>query len=296
MGANPHANGGTRARRSICRDSTRYAIAVDAAGRERHESTRAARRDAARHLRANPRTFACSAPTRPTRIGSAPCSTSTTRCFEEPTIAERRSRVRRRPRDGGAERAQLRGLARGLRAHRAPRPVRDVRGVRAHRRVDGDAAREVARGVARRCRGARRCRRSTYLLTSTCWRNDHNGFSHQGPGFMDTIISKKGTVARVYLPPDANCLLSVADHCLRSRQLREPDHHRQAAAAAVARLWRRRARTARAARRSGTGPATTTASEPDVVLACAGDTPTLETLAAAAWLRAARAGARACAW
>jgi xylulose-5-phosphate/fructose-6-phosphate phosphoketolase len=56
-----------------------------------------------------------------------------------------------------------------------------------------------------------------YLLTSTCWRNDHNGFSHQGPGFMDTIVSKKGTVARVYLPPDANCLLSVADHCLRSK-------------------------------------------------------------------------------
>ena len=55
-----------------------------------------------------------------------------------------------------------------------------------------------------------------YLLTSTCWRNDHNGFSHQGPGFMDTVLSKKGTVTRVYLPPDANCLLSVADHCLRS--------------------------------------------------------------------------------
>ena len=55
------------------------------------------------------------------------------------------------------------------------------------------------------------------LLTSTCWRNDHNGFSHQGPGFMDTITSKKGTVARVYLPPDANCLLSVADHCFRAK-------------------------------------------------------------------------------
>jgi xylulose-5-phosphate/fructose-6-phosphate phosphoketolase len=55
------------------------------------------------------------------------------------------------------------------------------------------------------------------LLTSTCWRNDHNGFSHQGPGLIDTLLSKKGTVARIYLPPDANCLLSVADHCLRSR-------------------------------------------------------------------------------
>src|SRR6202011_470429 len=55
------------------------------------------------------------------------------------------------------------------------------------------------------------------LLTSTCWRNDHNGFSHQGPGLIDTLITKKGSVARIYLPPDANCLLSVADHCLRSR-------------------------------------------------------------------------------
>ena len=55
------------------------------------------------------------------------------------------------------------------------------------------------------------------LLTSTCWRNDHNGFTHQGPGLIDMMMSMKGTVARIYLPPDANCLLSVADHCLRSR-------------------------------------------------------------------------------
>ena len=55
------------------------------------------------------------------------------------------------------------------------------------------------------------------LLSSTCWRNDHNGFSHQGPGLIDVVLSKRGSVARIYLPPDANCLLSVADHCLRSR-------------------------------------------------------------------------------
>ena len=55
------------------------------------------------------------------------------------------------------------------------------------------------------------------LLTSTCWRNDHNGFSHQGPGLIDVVLSKRGSVARIYLPPDANCLMSVADHCLRSR-------------------------------------------------------------------------------
>ena len=123
-----------------------------------------------------------------------------------------------------------------------------------------------------------------YLLTSTCWRNDHNGFSHQGPGFMDTIISKKGSVARVYLPPDANCLLSVADHCLRSRGYvnliiidKQPQlQWLDMAAAKVhcrhgASVWEW----------AGHGDQR----EPDVILACAGDIPTLETLAAAAWLR-----------
>ncbi len=122
------------------------------------------------------------------------------------------------------------------------------------------------------------------LLTSTCWRNDHNGFSHQGPGFMDTIISKKGTVARVYLPPDANCLLSVADHCLRSKNYvnliiidKQPqlqwldidqarDHCTRGAS-----IWKWA---------SSSGEA-----EPDVVLAAAGDIPTLEIVAAAWWLK-----------
>jgi xylulose-5-phosphate/fructose-6-phosphate phosphoketolase len=123
-----------------------------------------------------------------------------------------------------------------------------------------------------------------YLLTSTCWRNDHNGFSHQGPGFMDTILSKKGTVARIYLPPDANCLLSVADHCLRSRNYlnlmiidKQPQLQwldLEAARAHCARgasVWQWASNDGGAA--------------PDVVLACAGDVPTLETVAAAWWLR-----------
>jgi xylulose-5-phosphate/fructose-6-phosphate phosphoketolase len=122
-----------------------------------------------------------------------------------------------------------------------------------------------------------------YLLTSTAWRNDHNGFSHQGPGFMDTIISKKGTVARVYLPPDANCLLSVADHCLRSKDHvnliiidKQPQLQWLDLAAA-------REHCARGA--SVWNWASNDAGEPDVILACAGDVPTLETLAAAQWLR-----------
>ncbi|HLZ21392.1 MAG TPA: phosphoketolase family protein [Ktedonobacterales bacterium] len=122
------------------------------------------------------------------------------------------------------------------------------------------------------------------LLTSTCWRNDHNGFSHQGPGLIDVMLSKRGTVARIYLPPDSNCLLSVADHCLRSRnyvnlivcdkQLHLQYLDMEAAIEHCTRgvsIWRW----------AGTEDDT----EPDVVLACAGDVPTMETLAAAEWLR-----------
>ena len=71
--------------------------------------------------------------------------------------------------------------------------------------------------IARPFPGAGPSRRSNYLLTSHVWRQDHNGFSHQDPGFIDHVVNKKADVVRVYLPPDANCLLSVADHCLRSR-------------------------------------------------------------------------------
>ncbi len=124
-----------------------------------------------------------------------------------------------------------------------------------------------------------------YLLTSTCWRNDHNGFSHQGPGFLDVILSKKGAVSRAYLPPDANCLLSVADHCFRSSNyvnliiidkqpqlqwlnLEEAQEH----CARGASIWH--------------WAGTEKAGEPlDVILASAGDIPTLEIIAAADWLR-----------
>jgi xylulose-5-phosphate/fructose-6-phosphate phosphoketolase len=122
-----------------------------------------------------------------------------------------------------------------------------------------------------------------YLLTSTCWRNDHNGFSHQGPGFMDTITSKKGTVARVYLPPDANCLLSVADHCLRSCNyvnLIIIDKQPQLQWLDMASAKDHCARGASIWSWAGSD-----SPSPDIVLACAGDVATLETIAAAWWLR-----------
>jgi xylulose-5-phosphate/fructose-6-phosphate phosphoketolase len=121
-----------------------------------------------------------------------------------------------------------------------------------------------------------------YLLTSHVWRQDHNGFSHQDPGFIDHVANKKSDIVRIYLPPDANCLLSVADHCLRSRNYinliiagKQPEWQwldidsavRHCAAGAG--IWRWAGND-----------------DPDVVMACAGDVPTLETLAAVTLLRA----------
>jgi xylulose-5-phosphate/fructose-6-phosphate phosphoketolase len=122
-----------------------------------------------------------------------------------------------------------------------------------------------------------------YLLTSTCWRNDHNGFSHQGPGFIDNIVTKKPAVVRVYLPPDANCLLSVADHCLRSvnyLNLIVIDKQPQ-----MQWLTLDEAR-AHCTRGAGVWKWCSHKPEnPEVVLACAGDIATQETVAAAAMLR-----------
>jgi xylulose-5-phosphate/fructose-6-phosphate phosphoketolase len=122
-----------------------------------------------------------------------------------------------------------------------------------------------------------------YLLSSHVWRQDHNGFSHQDPGFLDVVTNKKAEVVRVYLPPDANTLLSVADHCLRSRQYvnvivagKQPALQYLPMDEAVLHATR------------GVGIwewASNAHGEPDLVMACCGDVPTLEALAATALLR-----------
>jgi xylulose-5-phosphate/fructose-6-phosphate phosphoketolase len=118
-----------------------------------------------------------------------------------------------------------------------------------------------------------------YLLSSHVWRQDHNGFTHQDPGFIDHVVNKKADVIRVYLPPDANCLLSVADHCLRSR------HYVNVIVAGKhpAPQWLSMEQAIRHCT-EGIGIWSWASSagdgEPDLVMACAGDVPTLETLAA----------------
>ena len=122
-----------------------------------------------------------------------------------------------------------------------------------------------------------------YLLTSHVWRQDHNGFSHQDPGFIDQVANKKADVVRIYLPPDANCLLTVADHCLRSRNYvnliiagKQPSPQWLDIDAAVRHCTTGAGIWAWASNDQG---------DPDVVMACAGDVPTLETLAAVTLLR-----------
>ncbi len=121
------------------------------------------------------------------------------------------------------------------------------------------------------------------LLSSHVWRQDHNGFSHQDPGFIDHVVNKKAEIVRVYLPPDANTLLSVADHCLRSR-----DYINVVVAGKQPQLTYLTMDEAITHCTRGLGIwdwAGTTDGEPDVVLACAGDVPTLEVLAAADLIR-----------
>jgi xylulose-5-phosphate/fructose-6-phosphate phosphoketolase len=123
-----------------------------------------------------------------------------------------------------------------------------------------------------------------YLLTSHVWRQDHNGFTHQDPGFIDHVVNKKADVVRVYLPPDANTLLSVADHCLRSRNYvnvivagKQPELQWLDMPSAIEHCT------------NGIGiwewASNDNNAEPDLVMACAGDVPTLETLAAVDLLR-----------
>ena len=121
-----------------------------------------------------------------------------------------------------------------------------------------------------------------YLLTSHVWRQDHNGFSHQDPGFIDHVVNKKASTVRVYLPPDANTLLSVADHCLRSRNYvnvivagKQPELQWLDMDSAVAHCTEG----------IGIWDWASHEGEPDLVMACAGDVPTLETLAATSLLR-----------
>jgi xylulose-5-phosphate/fructose-6-phosphate phosphoketolase len=285
MGANPHANGGAILRDLVLPDYAAYALPVAKPATERHESTR----QLGKMLRdifvqnADYANFRVTCPDEMTSNRLGDVFDVETRCFTGRTIDidDHVSAVGRVMEvlsehlcEGWLEGYLLtgrHGLYVTYEAFAMISASMTVQHVKWLEEADRLAWRKPIASL-------------NILLSSTCWRNDHNGFSHQGPGLIDVVLSKRGTVARIYLPPDANCLLSVADHCLRSRNyvnLIVIDKQPQ--------LQWLDIDTARTHCAAGAGAwewaSNAGSDEPDVILAAAGDIPTLEIVAAAWWLR-----------
>jgi xylulose-5-phosphate/fructose-6-phosphate phosphoketolase len=283
MGANPHANGGLLSKPLDLPDFTAYAVPVAQPGTEHRESTRQLGqllRDVYRQNPSNFRLF-CPDETNSNRLGAV---------FE----VEKRCLVQR-PLPGDDHVSPDGRVMEVLSEHNCEGWLEGylLTGRHGLFATYEAFALIVASMTTQHAKWLEACEELPWrapipslnmLLTSTCWRNDHNGFSHQGPGFMDTIVSKKGTIARVYLPPDANCLLSVADHCLRSKNYvnlliidKQPELQWLDMSAA-------REHCAKGASAWGWA-SNDEGGQPDIVLGCAGDIATLETVAAAWWLR-----------
>jgi xylulose-5-phosphate/fructose-6-phosphate phosphoketolase len=282
MGANPHANGGLLLRELDLPDFRDYAVDVPRPGEERSEATRVLGGFLRDVVKRNPENFRVMGPdeTASNRLGAL---------FE---VTDRAWDAERLPTDdhlapegrvmevlseqicqGWLEGYLLTGRHGLFNCYEAFIHIVDS--------MFNQHAKwlKVTRGIPWR----RPIASLNYLLSSHVWRQDHNGFSHQDPGFIDHVVNKKAEIIRVYLPPDANCLLSVADHCLRSRHYvnvivagKQPALDYLTMDEAIAHCTRGLGIWEWASNGHG---------EPDVVLGCAGDVPTLETVAAAALLR-----------
>ncbi len=283
MGANPHANGGTLLRDLEVPDFREFAVAVPTPTGSESEATRVLGKMLAEIVRRNPERF---------RI-VGPDETASNRLTALFDVTDRAWDALREPGDdhlapdgrvmevlsehlcqGWLEGYLLTGRHGLINSYEAFVHIVDS--------MFNQHAKwlKVSRGLPWRAPIAS----LNYLLSSHVWRQDHNGFSHQDPGFIDHVVNKKAEIVRVYLPPDANCLLSVADHCLRSRDYvnvivagKQPALDYLTIEEAIAHCTR------------GIGIwefcSNDGEQEPDVVLGCAGDVPTLESVAASAILR-----------
>jgi xylulose-5-phosphate/fructose-6-phosphate phosphoketolase len=283
MGMNPHANGGLLLRDLALPNFRSYAVAVPAPGAVRAEATRVAGAMLRDVVRRNPDNFRIVGPdeTMSNRLGAV--FEATNRVWQAEILPgddhlARRGRVMEVLSEhlcqGWLEGYLLTGRHGLFSCYEAFIHIVDS--------MFNQHAKWLKEN--RRIAWRRPVASLNYLLTSHVWRQDHNGFSHQDPGFIDHVVNKKADVVRVYLPPDANCLLSVMDHCLKSRDYvnvivagKQPELQWLDIDAAVrhctegAGIWRWASNDENA--------------EPDAVMACAGDVPTLETLAAVDLLR-----------
>ncbi|HEY6958735.1 MAG TPA: phosphoketolase family protein [Candidatus Limnocylindria bacterium] len=283
MSANPHANGGTLLRDLALPDFRSYALEVTAPGASTGEPTRALGRYLRDVIAANPRNFRLFGPDETTSNRLDAVFDVTDRAFDGEIVAgddhlapggRVMEVLSEHLCEGWLEGYLLTGRHGLFNCYEAFIHIVDS--------MFNQHAKWLK--VTRQLRWRSPIASLNYLLSSHVWRQDHNGFSHQDPGFIDHVANKKAEVIRVYLPPDANTLLSVADHCLRSRNYvnvivvgKQPGPNWLSMPEAVAHAAQGITRWAWASNDGG--------GEPDVVLACCGDVPTLETLAAVDLLR-----------
>jgi xylulose-5-phosphate/fructose-6-phosphate phosphoketolase len=283
MSANPHANGGLLLRDLVLPDFREYALEVKKPGTEFAESTRVLGRFLQDVIARNPDNF----------LLFGPDETASNRLGDVFSVTTRRWEAKAEPTDDGL--ATDGRVLEMLSEHMCQGWLEGYLLTGRHGlfncyeafiHIVDSMFNQHAKWlkVTRALPWRRPIASLNYLLSSHVWRQDHNGFSHQDPGFIDHVVNKKAEIIRVYLPPDANTLLSVADHCLRSRDYvnvivagKQPALQYLSMEEAILHCTR------------GIGiwewASNDEDAEPDVVLACCGDVPTLETLAAAAILR-----------
>ncbi len=283
MGANPHANGGRLARNLELPDFADYAVTVDSPARTSTEATRVLGTFLRDVMRANPHSFRVMGPdeTASNRLGAL--FEVTDRAWQPARFAGDDHLAP----DGRVMEVLSEHLCQGwLEGYTLTGRHGLFNCYEAFIHIVDSMFNQHAKWlkVTRGLPWRQPIPSLNYLLSSHVWRQDHNGFSHQDPGFIDHVVNKKAEIIRVYLPPDANCLLSVADHCLRSRQYvnvivagKQPsldyltmDEAKLHCARGIG-IWE--------------WAGTEDDGEPDVVLGCAGDIPTLEVVSAAALLR-----------
>jgi xylulose-5-phosphate/fructose-6-phosphate phosphoketolase len=284
MGANPHANGGRLAKNLQLPDFADYAVTVDAPARTSSEATRVLGAFLRDVMRANPQTFRIMGPdeTASNRLNAV--FEATDRAWQPPRLAGDDHLAP----DGRVMEVLSEHLCQGwLEGYTLTGRHGLFNCYEAFIHIVDSMFNQHAKWlkVTRNLPWRRPIPSLNYLLSSHVWRQDHNGFSHQDPGFIDHVMNKKAEITRVYLPPDANCLLSVADHCLRSR-----DYVNVIVAGKQPALDYLTMDEAKLHCTRGIGIWDWAGTEepgdvPDVVLGCAGDIPTLETVAAAAMLR-----------
>src|SRR5215467_12023561 len=285
MGANPHANGGWLLRDLVMPDFRDYALQVVKPGAEFAESTRVLGkmlRDIMK-MNADSKNFRVFGPDETASNRLEALYEATSKVFMEPTLRTDEGLSR----DGRVMEVLSEHMCQGwLEGYLLTGRHGLFSCYEAFIHIVDSMFNQHAKWlkVTRHLPWRRPIASLNYLLTSHVWRQDHNGFSHQDPGFIDHVVNKKAEVIRVYLPPDANTLLSVADHCLRSRDYvnvivagKQPALNYLTMDEALVHCTRGIGIWEWASSEDG--------AEPDVVLACAGDIPTLETVAAADLLR-----------